>query len=152
MATLNRATLIGRLTADPSPPRQLNGGGQVVSFRMAVGRSRRGQSGEYEPDPFTLYIDCECFARPDDKRNLPEIVTSYARKGSEVYAEGRLQLDEWTDKATNQKRSKIKLVLSDLQLVGDRADRGERAESPRREATPAVADDGDGGDDEKIPF
>ena len=119
MAMLNKTMLIGRLTKDPDEVRVLpNTGDQVIKFRLAVGRSKKNASGQWENDPNPLYIDCEVFSRPDAKRNLVEVVQKYCKRGDQIYIEGRLKLDEWTDKATNTQRSKHKIVVESIEFLG----------------------------------
>lgn len=126
MASLNKVMLIGRLTADPEAPRVLpNSGSTVVKFRLAVGRSRKNpQTGQWENDPNPLYIDCEVFSRPDTKRNLCDVVTRYVKRGDQLFLEGRLQLDEWEDKNGGGKRSKHKIVVDSIELLGGKSDGG----------------------------
>jgi single-strand DNA-binding protein len=122
MATLNKVMLIGRLTANPEEPRTLpNSGSRVIKFRFAVGRSRKNPTtGNWDPDPNQLYVDCEAFSRPDAKRDLVSLIQQYAKQGDQMYIEGRLQLDEWTDKTTNQKRSKHKVVVESIEFLGSK--------------------------------
>ncbi len=125
MATLNRVMLIGRLTKDPEAPRSLPNGGTVVKFGFAVGRSKKNpQTGQWENDPNPLFIDCEVFSRPDSKRNLPDLITQYCKKGDSLYIEGRLQLDQWEDKNGGGKRSKHKLVVDSLEFIGGKGEGG----------------------------
>jgi single-strand DNA-binding protein len=127
MASLNKVMLIGRLTDNPEPPRTLpNSGSTVVKFRFAVGRSRKNpQTGQWENDPNPLYIDCEVFTRPDTRRDLCNLVSQYCRKGSQLYIEGRLQLDTWEDRNNpGQKRSKHKVVVENIELLDSRQDGG----------------------------
>ena len=125
MATLNKVMLIGRLTRDPEAPRSLPNGGTVVKFGFAVGRSKKNQqTGQWENDPNPLFIDCEVFSRPDSKRNLPDLITQYCKKGDALYIEGRLQLDQWEDKNGGGKRSKHKLVVDNLEFIGGRNSEG----------------------------
>ena len=126
MATLNKVMLIGRLTADPEAPRVLpNSGSTVVKFRLAVGRSRKDpQTGQWVDDPNKLFIDCEVFSRPDAKRNLCDVVSRYVKRGDPLFVEGRLQLDEWEDKNGGGKRSKHKIVVDSVELLGGRSGDG----------------------------
>ena len=138
MATLNKSMLIGRLTADPEAPRVLpNTGSTVVKFRLAVGRGKKRQDGTWD-DSDTMYIDCEVFSRPDAKFNLAEFISKYAAKGSEVYCEGRLKLDEWDDKGGGGKRSKHKIVVDTIELLGGKSEPKEPidAEDPGRTFAP----------------
>jgi len=59
-------------------------------------------------------LDVELWGR------LAEIAGEYAKKGRPVYVEGRLRMDSWDDKATGQKRSRMKVVGENLQLLGAR--------------------------------
>ena len=125
MATLNKVMLIGRLTDNPEAPRSLPSGGTVVKFRFAVGRSRKNpQTGQWENDPNPLFIDCEAFSRPESKRNLPELISQYAKKGDPLFVEGRLQLDQWEDKNGGGKRSKHKVVVDSIEFLGSRSNEG----------------------------
>ena len=91
----------------------------MVKFRFAVGRSKKNpQTGQWENDPNPLYIDCEAFSRPDPKRNLPDLITQYGKKGDPLYIEGRLQLDQWEDKNGGGKRSKHKIVVDNIEFLG----------------------------------
>ena len=164
MATLNKVMLIGRLTKDPEPPRTLpNSGNRVVSFSFAVGLSKKNpQTGQWENDPNPMYIDCEAFTK-DSFTRLVDVITNYCRKGSQVFLEGRLQLDRWDDKATGQKRSKHKLVVEKIELLDKAPGSENRGDGTSGGGTsggsaPGAGYDGDhsqgsggsGGDD--IPF
>jgi single-strand DNA-binding protein len=139
MATLNKVMLIGRLTDDPEAPRVLpNSGNKVVKFRFAVGRSRKNpETGQWENDPNPLFIDCEAFSRGDNSR-VADLISQYVRKGSQIYIEGRLQLDQWEDRQTSQKRSKHKVVVERVEFLDTRGggddDGGSRASAPARSA------------------
>jgi single-strand DNA-binding protein len=151
MATLNKVMLIGRLTDNPEPPRTLPSGGTVVKFRFAVGRSRKNpQTGQWENDPNPLYIDCEAFSRTDSKVNVPDLITRYVKKGDQIFVEGRLQLDQWEDKNGGGKRSKHKVVVNNIELLGSRSDGGGGMGGSMggRSNGPSAASVDDGGGDE----
>jgi single-strand DNA-binding protein len=123
MATLNKIMLMGRLTRDPEVA-ALTSGTRVIKFGFAVGRSRKNpQTGQWESDPNPLFIDCEAFTRQDARRDLVSLIQQYCRKGDQLYIEGRLQLDQWDDKQTGQKRSKHKIVVDNIEFLG--GNRGE---------------------------
>ena len=116
MASLNRVTLIGRLTDQPAV-KTIGGGTTVCGFRFAVGRSKKNaNTGQWENDPHALFIDCEAFAKADARRNLPELIMQYVHKGDPLYIEGRLQLDQWEE--DGQKRSKHKLIVDNIEFLG----------------------------------
>jgi single-strand DNA-binding protein len=123
MATLNKVMLIGRLTDNPEAPRTLpNSGSTVIRFRFAVGRSKKNpETGQWENDPNPLYIDCEAFHRQGSTRNLVDLIQKYCKKGDPLFIEGRLQLDQWEDKNGGGKRSKHKVVVESVELLGSRS-------------------------------
>jgi single-strand DNA-binding protein len=122
MATLNKIMLMGRLTRDPEVTATPSGV-RIVKFGFAVGRSKKNpQTGQWENDPNPLFVDCEAFARPDTRRDLVSLIQQYCRKGDPLYIDGRLQLDQWDDKATGQKRSKHKIVVENVEFLGGNRD------------------------------
>src|SRR5262245_24752845 len=140
MANLNKVMLIGRLTRDPET-RVFANGGKVAKFGFAVNnRKKNPTTGQWEDDP--VFIDVDAFNRGDFGKKA-DLVEQYLRKGHQVFIEGHLQLDQWT--ATDgQKRSKLKVVLDDLQFLEPREEGGTRplAPSTRRPAETATpADD-----------
>lgn len=165
MATLNRCIFIGRLTDNPEPPRTMpNSGSTVVKFRFAVGKSRKNpQTGAWENDPNPLYLDCEAWGKPDSQ-GLVNLIAQHFTKGKEVLLEGRLQFEQWDDKNNpGQKRSKHKLVVEQVQMLGGKSDgdgdgyagpkQGGYQQRPQREQTtygqPATSSYPE---DDSIPF
>jgi single-strand DNA-binding protein len=119
MANFNKVILIGNLTRDPEC-RTFGNGGKVANFGIAVNHKRKNtQTGLLEDEP--MFIDCEAF-NWGERGTLANIVEQYCRKGGLVCLEGRLRLDQWDDKTTGAKRSKHKLVVESLQLLGSKAD------------------------------
>ena len=119
MATLNKVMLIGRLTRDPEMVTFANGG-RVAKFGFAVNNRKKNQStGQWEDDP--VFLDVEAFNRQEG-RKLADLVEQYLKKGHQAYLECSLKLDQWNDKDSGQKRTKLKLVLNDLQFLEPRAD------------------------------
>ncbi len=112
MANLNKVMLIGNLTADPevrSTPR----GNNLTEFRVAVTRYTTG-ANEGERREETTFLDVTCWGRTG------EIAAQYLSKGRPVFIEGRLQMDTWEDKQTGQRRSRIRIIAENLQLLGGR--------------------------------
>src|SRR4051794_4533754 len=121
MANVNKVILVGRLTRDPET-RTFSNGGKVAKFGFAVSnRKKNAQSGQWEDVP--MFIDCEAYNRGEFGKQA-DLVEQYLAKGRQVYLEGRLELDQWDDKATGQKRSKHKLVVENMQFLdsGQRED------------------------------
>jgi single-strand DNA-binding protein len=143
MANLNKVMLIGRLTEDPKTVNFSNGG-RVAKFRFAVNNRKKNQStGQWEDDP--VFIDVEAYNR-ESGRKLADLCEQYLKKGHQAYLECSLKLDQWDDKDTGQKRSKIKLVLNDLQFLEPKSDGGNAEGGPRmaRGGAPARSAGGPG--------
>ncbi|MBK1833438.1 single-stranded DNA-binding protein [Roseibacillus ishigakijimensis] len=110
MANLNKVYLMGRLTRDPEL-RYTPKGTAVADIGMAINRYRGGGDGGERTEE-TTFVDVTLWGRQ------AEIVNQYLAKGREVFIEGRLQLDSWEDKASGQKRSKLKVVGESMQFIG----------------------------------
>jgi single-strand DNA-binding protein len=126
MANLNRVLLIGNLTRDPEV-RYTPKGTAVTEIGLAVNRIYSGEDGEKKEE--TTFVDVTLWARQ------AEIAGQYLKKGRPVFIEGRLQLDTWDDKQTGQKRSKLRVVAENLQLLGGRQEgegSGPSSPPPRR--------------------
>ena len=115
MANLNKVMLIGNLTRDPEL-RYTPSGKAVAEFGLAINRVWYNDQKQKQEE--TTFVDITLWARQ------AEIAQQYLTKGSPAYIEGRLSLDTWDDKATGQKRSKLKVVGDTLQLLGSRNQSG----------------------------
>ena len=112
MANLNKVMIIGNLVADPEV-RTTPRGNAVTELRLAVNRMSSGPNdGERREE--TTFLDVTCWGR------TAEIAGQYLAKGRPVFIEGRLQQDTWEDKQTGQRRSKIRIVAENMQLLGGR--------------------------------
>lgn len=111
MANLNKVMLIGNCTRDPEV-RYTPKGTAVAEVGLAVNRISTNEQGERREE--VTFIDVTLWGRQ------AEIAGEYLKKGRPVFIEGRLQLDTWDDKQSGQKRSKLKVVAENLQLLGSR--------------------------------
>jgi single-strand DNA-binding protein len=111
MASLNKVMLIGNLTRDPEI-KYTPKGTAIADIGLAVNRNYTTESGEKREE--VTFIDVTLWGR------VAEIVGEYCKKGRPLFVEGRLQLDTWDDKASGQKRSKLKVVGENIQLLGSR--------------------------------
>ena len=109
MPDLNKVFLMGRLTFDPEL-RRTPSGTAGTELRMATNRSWAGRDGERREE--TLFIDVTVWDRQ------AENCCQYLRKGSAIHVEGSLRMDTWDDKTTGQKRSKHKVVVENIELLG----------------------------------
>ena len=117
MANLKRVLLIGNLTRDPEV-RYTPKGTAVAELGIAVNRIYSGEDGEKKEE--TTFVDVTLWARQ------AAVAGQYLKKGRPVFIEGRLQLDTWDDKQSGQKRSRLRVVGENIQLLGARQE-GEAA-------------------------
>lgn len=115
MAYLNKVFLIGNLTRDPEL-RVTPKGTAICQFGLAVNRQFKDESGQTRDE--TSFIDIEAWGKQG------ELVSKYLTKGSPAMVEGRLKLDQWEDKTSGQKRSKLKVVLENVQFLSSRGGAG----------------------------
>ena len=134
MASFNKVMIIGNLTRDPEL-KYTPKGTAIADIGLAVNRNYTTDSGEKREE--VTFIDVTLWGR------VAEIVGEYCKKGRPLFVEGRLQLDTWDDKATGQKRSKLKVVGENIQLLGGReggpsggGEQGESHGEPRSQSRP----------------
>jgi single-strand DNA-binding protein len=111
MPNLNKVMLMGNLTRDPEV-KYTPKGTAIAEFGLAVNRNYTTESGEKREE--VTFLDIEAFGR------VAEIIGEYCKKGRPLFVEGRLKLDQWEDKQTGQKRSKLRVVADNIQLLGSR--------------------------------
>jgi single-strand DNA-binding protein len=115
MAYLNKVFLIGNLTRDPEL-RTTPKGTSVCQFGIAVSRQFKDESGATREE--TTFVDVEAWGKQG------ELVSKYLSKGSLAMVEGRLRFDQWEDKQSGQKRSRLKVVLENVQFLTSRGGSG----------------------------
>ena len=126
MASFNKVILVGNLTRDPEL-RYTPKGMAIAKVGLAVNRNWTTETGEKKEE--VTFVDIDIFGR------TAENVSQYMRKGSPILIEGRLRLDQWDDKQTGQKRSKLAVVAEVVQFLG--GPRTEGAPPPDRSASSA---------------
>lgn len=116
MASFNKVILVGNLTRDPQV-RYTPGGQAVSEIGLAVNRSWFDKNANQRREEVT-FVDVTLWGR------TAEIAGEYLAKGKQVLVEGRLQLDQWNDKESGQKRSKLHVVCENLTMLGSRQEGG----------------------------
>ena len=115
MGSANFVLLMGNLTRDPEV-RQIPSGMTVADLGVAVSEKYKNKTGEL--------VETVCFVDVVVWGRLAETCGQYLKKGSPVLLEGKLQLDQWTDKE-GEKRSKIRVRADRVQfLSSNRRDEG----------------------------
>lgn len=143
---VNICIIGGRLTRDPEL-RFTPKGVAIANFGIATSRKFKKDDGSENEE--TLFLDVTAFQKQ------AELVGQHFKKGSPIFIKGRLKLDQWDDKTTGAKRTKISLLMEEFQFVGgkrEEADPG-AAPAPRTQPKPPTAPNPSGGeDDSEIPF
>lgn len=125
--SINIVNISGNLTRD-SEIRRTQGGTAILVFGVAVNDRRKNQqTGEWEDYP--NFVDCTMFGTRAEK--LAGMLT----KGTKVCILGKLRYMSW--EKDGQKRSKIEVIVDDIELM-----------SRREAASASVPED----IDEDIPF
>jgi single-strand DNA-binding protein len=155
MASFNKVILMGNLTRDPEL-RYTPKGTAVAKIGLAVNRVWTNEAGEKKED--VTFVDVDIFGR------TAENVGQYMRKGRPILIEGRLKLDQWDDKQTGQKKSRLGVVAETVQFLGGAPGAGEggggggapapRAPRPAAPSAPAAEPvEGDGPpESDDVPF
>ncbi|MBA4387569.1 MAG: single-stranded DNA-binding protein [Verrucomicrobia bacterium] len=130
MPHLNKVMLMGNLTRDPEL-KTLPSGMTVADLGLALSSKYKNKAGEL--------VDSVCFVDVVAWDRLAQNCSTYLKKGSPVYVEGRLQLDEW--EKDGQKRSKLRVRADTIQFLG-KSDRAEsRDGGAPADAAPASPDE-----------
>jgi single-strand DNA-binding protein len=108
MANFNKVILIGNLTRDPEL-RYTPKGTAIAKIGLAINRTWKTETGETKEE--VTFVDIDAFGRQ------AETLGQYMKKGRPIMIEGRLKLDTWDDKQTNQKRSRLGVVMETFQFL-----------------------------------
>jgi single-strand DNA-binding protein len=148
--SFNKIIAIGNLGRDPEL-RYTPQGDAVCDFSIAVNDRRRDKSGEFQ--------DVTTWFKVTLWRRQAENASKYLTKGRSVYVEGRLQVEEWTDR-DGKNRYTLVIQGSDIQFIGD--NRGDEASAGtvvdndfqnQSHSAAAVGNDNSGSpSDDDIPF
>lgn len=122
MPNFNRVVLVGHLCRD-NEVRYSQAGLAILNNAIAV-TEKRGKGDDRKEE--TMFIDITVFGK------TAEFVNSYTHKGSAVLIEGRLRLEQWSDKETGAKRSKHSISVDNVQLMDSRKGGDAEPEEPKR--------------------
>src|SRR6185295_833521 len=115
MASFNRVVLMGNITRE-FEVKYLQSGMAVTEIGLAVNDKRKNQAGEWVEE--VTFVDITLWGR------TAEVASEYLTKGAPVLIEGRLKLDQWEDRESGQKRSKLKVVGERMQMLGGKGGGG----------------------------
>jgi len=146
---INKVILVGTCGKDPET-RYMPSGGAVTSISIATNEAwtdkKTGQKQER-----TEWHNITFFNR------LGEIAGEYLKKGQQVYIEGSLRTEKWTDKSGNE-RYTTKIIANEMQMLGGRPGGGGGDFAPQQQSQPQPANQPaptapvDDSFDDDIPF
>lgn len=121
--SINKVFISGNLTKDVEL-RSTQGGSAVATFTVAVNdRKKDQQSGEWIDVP--NYIPCVMFGK------RAESIGNFISKGSKVTVLGKLRWSQWQDKQTQKNRSKIEVIVDEVEFMsGSKAQNQQQSQQP----------------------
>ena len=151
MANFNKVILAGNLTRDPEL-RYTPKGTAVARLGLAINRTWKSETGETKEE--VTFVDVDAFGR------TAEVISQYLKKGRPILMDGRLKFDQWEDKNTHQKQSKLRVVLENFQFLdsGNRGDGGSQGPrtSPPAPTAPSAPETNEPGvaptEEDDVPF
>lgn len=109
MSSFNKVILMGNITRDPEL-RSTPGGAQVTDISIAVNDNWTDAQGNKQER--VTFVDITFWGKQ------AETLCRWKKKGDPLLVEGRLQMDEWNDKQSGEKRKKLKVVGVGFTFVG----------------------------------
>jgi single-strand DNA-binding protein len=142
MASFNKIVIVGYLGRDPEI-RYTTQGTAVCNFTIATTEKRKDRAGEAQD--VTTWFRVAAWGRQ------AEVANQYLTKGKQVYVEGRLRQEEYTDR-DGVRRQTLEVTATDIQFLGARTD-GAPGAPPQHAPGPNDIDITPGGrPDDDIPF
>lgn len=135
--SFNKVILVGNLGRDPEL-RYTPQGTPVCSFTMATNERRKDKTGEMQDQ--TTWFRVTLWGRQ------AETASQYLTKGRPVYIEGRLRIEDWTDR-DGRARYTLEVHATDMQFIGGKGDdapatpRGDEQPRPSSSGAPEIEDD-----------
>lgn len=107
MISYNRVVIMGGLTRDPDIRTVGNQGMKVARLNVCINEKRKAQDGKIVDIP--TFIDVEAWG------SMAELSEKYLAKSSNVFVEGKLQLEQW--ERDGVKHQKIKIRAANLKFI-----------------------------------
>ena len=124
--SINKVILVGHVGKEPET-KALQSGESLTSFSLATSEKYKDKpSGQFREA--TEWHNITCFGK------LSEIATKLVTKGTQLYIEGKIKTNKYTDKAGVEKYS-TNIVVSSLQLLGSKEPSKERGEISSKPST-----------------
>jgi single-strand DNA-binding protein len=126
---LNQCQFIGRLGRDVEM-RFLPNGDPVANFSLACGWKTKDKDG-------VEWVAVVVFGK------LAEICGQYLKKGAQVFIQGRMRTEKYTDKTTGVEKYSVKIVADRMQMLGGKTEGGNagKQDAPPPPDMPDMDDD-----------
>lgn len=127
--SINRVTITGNLTRDPEL-QATQSGTQILRIGVAVNeRIKNQQTQQWEDRP--NFVDCVLFG------NRAAAMANILHKGAKVAIEGRLRWSQWQDRDTGKNRSKLEVIVDEIDLMQQSQGQGGYQQQPQGYQQPA---------------
>jgi len=145
---LNTVIIAGNLTRDPEV-KYTASGKAVANLSLAINNKWKAQDGTEKEE--VVFVEVQAWGR------IAEVIGQHCAKGANLLFQGRLKLDQWEDKQTGAKRSKLYVVADSFQFAGSKSGGSEpeqRQERRTRTPTPASGESTStsSNEDDDVPF
>lgn len=141
--SVNKVILLGHVGATPNV-REV-GDTKVAQLNLATSEKRKGKDGNVIEE--TEWHNVSVWGK------LAEVIEKYVDKGSQLYVEGRIKTEKYTDKS-GVDRFMTRIVASSIQLIGGKKEGAAPSEepTPRFNTTPLPTEDDDLPEGDGLPF
>ncbi len=120
MTSFNRVIIAGNVSRDIEV-RTIGNGTSVADVSLAINSQWTDKNSKEKKEEVT-FVECTLWGK------TAELAGQYLKKGSPVLFEGSLKQESWEDKTSGQKRSKLKVVVENMQFLGDKGGGGQNRE------------------------
>lgn len=124
--SFNKVIIVGNLGKDPEL-RYTAQGTPVCTFSLATNERRKDRNGELQDQ--TTWFRVTMWER------RAEAASQYLSKGVPVYIEGRLRVEEYTDRDGKQRHS-LEVTATDMQFIGKRNEQEDRPTAKQQDERP----------------
>lgn len=140
----NRTQLAGHVARDPEL-KYTDKGTAITRLDMGINHEWRDKDGNQQSE--VTWVTLDAFGK------TAESLAKHARKGSNLFIEGRLRLNEWQDKQTQEKRNRLTVVCERWMFAGGRQEKAEaRAEPERKIHEEDVPVEKSASNEDDVPF
>jgi len=129
---LNKILIVGNLTADPEL-RYTPNAKAVLSASLANNESYTDAQGNDQK--ITTFVNLEVWGKPAENFN------KLVKKGQELFVEGKLRMDEWTDKQTSARRTRLYVLVENWQFTQYKRQEDTTADAPAPSRAPSAPPD-----------